>query len=112
LLKRGREFLGVEAVVVPDDHAVAADVEGTASADGGRRATPISGEIANRADVERVLDKLIGYYEQHEPSSPLPMLLLRAKRLVAKSFMEILADLAPDGIQQASLIRGPQGASE
>ncbi|HWW71597.1 MAG TPA: type VI secretion system protein TssA, partial [Duganella sp.] len=88
------------------------DAQGAAGADGGRRATPITGEIANRADVVRMLDKLIGYYEQHEPSSPLPLLLVRAKRLAAMSFMEILEDLAPDGIQQASLIRGRQGAPE
>lgn len=112
LLKRGRDFLGVEAVAVADDPAAAADVPGEATGDGARRAAPISGEIANRTDVARMLDKLIGYYEQHEPSSPLPLLLARAKRLAAMSFMEILEDLAPDGIQQASLIRGRQGAPE
>lgn len=110
LLKRGREFLGVEAVAVVDDPAAAADEQGAASGGDARRATPITGEIANRADVVRMLDKLIGYYEQHEPSSPLPLLLARAKRLAAMSFMEILEDLAPDGVQQASLIRGRQGA--
>lgn len=113
LLKRGREFLGVEAVAATaDDSVEAVAAQGAAGADGGRRATPITGEIANRADVVRMLDKLIGYYEQHEPSSPLPLLLARAKRLAAMSFMEILEDLAPEGIQQASLIRGRQGAPE
>jgi type VI secretion system protein ImpA len=113
LLKRGRDFLGVEPdPVAAEDGAQAAGEAGAAQGDGPGRPAPISGEIASRADVARMLDKLIGYYEQHEPSSPLPMLLVRAKRLAPMSFMEILEDLAPDGIQQASLIRGREGAPE
>jgi type VI secretion system protein ImpA len=30
----------------------------------------------------------------------------RAKRLVSKSFMEVLEDIAPDGLSQAQLIGG------
>src|SRR5690242_21313615 len=33
-----------------------------------------------------------------EPSSPIPLLLERAKRLVAKDFLEVLAELAPDAL--------------
>jgi type VI secretion system protein ImpA len=33
-------------------------------------------------------------------------LLQRAKRLVAKDFMEILRDLTPDGVSQAEAIGG------
>ncbi|WP_205746852.1 hypothetical protein [Duganella callida] len=55
-----------------------------------------------------MLDKLIGYYEKHEPSSPLPLLLLRARRLVPKSFLEIIEDMAPDGMHQIAVLRGPQ----
>jgi type VI secretion system protein ImpA len=35
-----------------------------------------------------------------------PLLLRRAKGLVAKDFMEILNDLTPDGVSQAKLIGG------
>jgi type VI secretion system protein ImpA len=64
------------------------------------------GDIATREDVVRVLDKLCDYFQRHEPSSPVPLLLRRAQRLVAKDFMEILRDLTPDGVQQARLIGG------
>src|SRR5690606_2172800 len=37
----------------------------------------ISGTIRNRDDVLTLLDKIIGYYERNEPSSPLPLLLQR-----------------------------------
>jgi len=67
---------------------------------------PIAGEVRSREDVMRVLDKACDYFERHEPSSPVPLLLRRAKRLVSKDFMEILRDLAPDGVSQAENIGG------
>jgi type VI secretion system protein ImpA len=59
------------------------------------------------------LDKICDYYERYEPSSPLPMLLKRAKRLATKSFLDILEDLTPDGVSQARIIGGvEQGQDE
>lgn len=68
---------------------------------------PISGEINSRADVLRMLDKILAYYEKYEPSSPVPMLLARARRLAPKSFLEVMEDLAPDSVNQLRVIRGP-----
>lgn len=70
------------------------------------------GAINNRADVVRALELLIDYYRRQEPSSPIPLLLSRAKRLVSKDFLEILEDLAPDGLSQAQVIRGPESENE
>ncbi|MBN3807358.1 type VI secretion system protein TssA, partial [Paraburkholderia sp. Ac-20336] len=72
----------------------------------GAAPAPVSGDITDRQDVIRVLDKICAYYERHEPSSPVPLLLLRARRLVDKSFMEILQDLAPEGMSQARQVGG------
>lgn len=69
-------------------------------------ASPVSGIINSRADVVRVLDKICAYYSVHEPSSPIPLLLRRAQRLVEKSFMEILEDMVPDGVKQAKIVSG------
>jgi len=55
------------------------------------------GAIRSRDDVIQTLEKLCLYYEQNEPSSPVPLLLKRAKRLVKKDFFDIVQDLAPDG---------------
>ena len=63
----------------------------------------ISGEITSREDAVRMLDKVSEYFRRHEPSSPVPYLLQRAKGLVAKDFMEILQDLTPDAIAQAEM---------
>ncbi|WP_374940524.1 type VI secretion system protein TssA, partial [Pseudomonas aeruginosa] len=67
-----------------------------------------SGEIANREDVLRQLDRLLEYYVRHEPSSPVPVLLKRAKTLVTADFAEIVRNLIPDGISQFETLRGPE----
>ena len=61
----------------------------------------ISGVVRSRQDAIRALDAVSTYFRQHEPSSPIPMLLDRAKRLVSKSFLEVLADIAPEALGQA-----------
>jgi type VI secretion system protein ImpA len=65
-----------------------------------------TGAVNNRSDVIRVLDKVCDYYAANEPSSPIPLLLRRAQRLVEKSFMEILEDMVPDGVKQAKIVSG------
>ncbi|MCI0666968.1 MAG: type VI secretion system protein TssA [Methylococcaceae bacterium] len=65
-----------------------------------------TGAIQSPRDVVRVLDQLCDYYRKQEPSSPIPILLNRARNLVSKDFMEILKDLAPDGVAQIEMFRG------
>lgn len=72
----------------------------------GAGAGAISGAVKNPNDVIRMLDKILDYYARSEPSSPLPLLLQRAKRLVSKDFMTIMKDIAPDGVSQASTVGG------
>lgn len=73
----------------------------------GQAATRVSGEIANRDDVLRLLDRLLDYYARHEPSSPVPVLLSRAKTLVTADFAAIVRNLIPDGMSQFEALRGP-----
>jgi type VI secretion system protein ImpA len=68
--------------------------------------------VRSRDEVIRTLDKICEYYQQHEPSSPLPLLLERAKRLVPLGFLELIRDLAPDAIAQAEALRGSYPSSE
>jgi len=73
---------------------------------GGGKAPRRNDEIGSRADVTRVLDALCAWYATHEPSSPVPLLLQRARKLVDKSFIELLQDLAPDGLGQLAQVSG------
>ena len=84
---------------------------GESPADRGRAASApaAAGEIRSREDVVRMLEKACEYFERNEPSSPVPLLLRRAKRLISKDFMEILKDLAPDGVSQAENVGGTSG---
>lgn len=66
-----------------------------------------TGEISNRDDVTQSLDRLLAYYARHEPSSPLPVLLSRAKQLVHADFATIVRNLIPDGMSQFENLRGP-----
>lgn len=65
-----------------------------------------SGAVRNRADVLASIDRICEYYVRAEPSSPVPLLLQRAKRLVNKDFMEIVRDLTPGGVSEAEVIGG------
>ncbi len=67
---------------------------------------PPRDEVNSRKDVIRFLDKICQYYERHEPSSPIPFLLQRARRLVDMNFIDIMKDIAPDGISQTELVTG------
>jgi len=69
-------------------------------------AAPISGEVNSREDAIRMIDKICMYYDRNEPSSPVPMLLQRAKRLISKDFLDIMRDLTPEGVAQAELLGG------
>jgi type VI secretion system protein ImpA len=82
------------------DHGAAAAATEPAAARG------ITGAVRSRDDVVMLLDKIIGYYERNEPSSPLPLLLQRCRKLAALSFLDIVKDMAPAALQQVELIGG------
>jgi len=74
---------------------------------GAVKAKSISGAIETRQDVLKTLDMLCKYYADFEPSSPVPILLKRAKHLVTADFMEIVQNLMPDALSQIDVIKGP-----
>jgi type VI secretion system protein ImpA len=95
------------AQAVADDAQAPAGAAGTSASTGGGPA--IAGEIRSADDVVRVLDLICAYYKRVEPSSPVPLLLRRARGLVRKSFMEIIQDLNPEALHQIQVISGSLG---
>ena len=90
---------------------VEADTTETAAPSAPSRSAPVfniatMSAPTNRADALRLLDLVIEFYARHEPSSPLPLLIARARRLADLGFMDILRDMAPDGLSQAEQIAG------
>ena len=68
---------------------------------GGAGSVIAVGGIKSRQDAIRALDAAAEFFRKNEPSSPIPLFLERAKRLVAKDFLEVLADIAPDAVPTA-----------
>ncbi len=98
------------------DESAAADDTGGAPAEeasvaaaparrGGVSAASLT-EVTTRADAVRLLELVVRYYQRYEPSSPLPLLIERARALAEKDFLDILRELAPDGLSQAENIVG------
>ena len=88
----------------PEDGALngVADQAGGTGAPGGA----LRGEPRSREDVVRALDAICAYYARNEPSSPVPLLLERCKRLVTMSFLDIVKDMVPDGLTMIQTIAG------
>lgn len=80
---------------------------GNAGGSEGQGAGRLSGGVSSAADVELALDKVIRYYEQWEPSSPVPLIVLCAKQMVRKKFLDITKVLTPDAIGVLERISSP-----
>ncbi|MGI3171001.1 type VI secretion system protein TssA [Pseudooceanicola sp. C21-150M6] len=85
------------------EEPVVAEAAGQPSAP---EASGARGPIKSQSDVAKLLEEIIGYYAKHEPSSPLPVLLKRARRLVGADFMTIMGDLAPGGVNEMRVLSG------
>jgi type VI secretion system protein ImpA len=64
----------------------------------------IAGEPRTREDVIRALEAICEYYRKNEPASPVPLLMQRAKAWVPLAFLEVLSDIAPEGMAEARRI--------
>jgi type VI secretion system protein ImpA len=83
------------------ENGVAGDHEANGVGGGAPR-----GPLRSREDVIRTIDNICAYYATHEPSSPVPLLLERCKRLVTMSFIDIVKDLVPDSLSAIHNIAG------
>lgn len=107
-LTRAQKILGERIKAHPEAAQAGVGVSSGNGADHGavgRVAGPI-GSVQSREDAIRALDAIAAFFRQTEPSSPIPLIVERAKRLVSKDFLEVLADVAPDAIAQAKAAGG------
>lgn len=108
VLTRLSAVLTPEAIrLAPADEAAGGDLmAGDAAGGPGAARAAGGGPIRGRDDVRRALGEICKWYDQNEPSSPVPILLRRARRLVSANFLDIVRDLAPDGMSQVEKLRG------
>lgn len=104
LLKQIRKILSDE-IALRAANAAPVVAEAGGESPGGAAVIGV-GSIKTREDAIRALDAVSEFFRKNEPSSPVPIFVERAKRLVAKDFLEVLEDVAPDGLDQAKRVGG------
>ena len=87
------------AATMPNGHA-----DPTANYLGSAMALP--DRISSRDDVVKCLDLVVAFYDRTEPSSPIPHLARRVRRMVHMDFVELMEDLAPSGLKEFRLLAG------
>ena len=71
------------------------------------------GAIRSRADVVLLLDRIAEFLQRTEPTNPARLLVTRAKRIMDMDFIQLMNELAPDGLSQARIVTGvPEEPSE
>jgi type VI secretion system protein ImpA len=103
LVKRVKKLVDEQLAARGEGEAAAA---GSESAGGGGGGAVAVGAIKSRADAMKAMDAIATFFKTNEPSSPVPLFLERAKRLVGKNFLEVLSDVVPDGVAAARAAGG------
>lgn len=78
--------------------------EGAQDGPGPAAVTGAVGPVESRADAARAIESIINYYSKHEPGSPIPLVLERAKAWIDMDFLSILNDINPTGAEDAKNI--------
>ena len=65
-----------------------------------------SATIRSADEALLAMEKVCEYFERHEPSSPVPLLLRRAQRLVSKNFLDVVQDVCPEALSQIQMLGG------
>lgn len=63
-------------------------------------------KLSSRKDIELCIDQMCEYFAEYEPSSPVPLLLKRSKKLLHMNFIDIMKEIATDGLEQVNSLGG------
>lgn len=77
------------------------DAEDLEDGETGSGSSQSSGAITTRSDADRAILNVVEWFRRNEPSSPVPIMLERARSMISKSFLEIVEDLGEGGIAEA-----------
>ncbi len=122
----GRLRATLDRLARPDDAATEPAVEAPASvpaAPSNPSAAPatapaltpggvIAGGVNSRRDVEKALDMIIAFYERTEPSSPIPHIARRLRKMVPMNFVQLMEEIAPSGMKEFRNIAGTDEKSK
>ena len=108
LARIGQTLDGVSALAAaaPAQEAQAMPSAPAAAPAPSAAAPALPGQVNSRRDVERMLDLIIDFYERTEPSSPLPHLARRMRKMVSMNFMQLMEEIAPSGLKEFRNVAG------
>jgi type VI secretion system protein ImpA len=95
-----------EGSVMAETASVASAAPATNGAHPPSAAGGIPGAVNSRRDVERCLDMIIDFYERTEPSSPIPHLARRMRKMVPMNFLQLMEEIAPSGMKEFKNVAG------
>lgn len=87
-----------------DDGEGGSNELGGAAGGGGK--SPRSGGLASRADAVRILQQVATFLRKSEPSSPAPMFVDRAVKLLQMDFKAIVMELMPNSQERIEMLGG------
>jgi type VI secretion system protein ImpA len=93
-----------EAAVGGEDGEEGGDEVGGGNAPGGK--PPRTSGLASRADAVRILQQVATFLRKSEPSSPAPMFVDRAIKLLQMDFNAIVKELMPDSRDRIEMLGG------
>ena len=115
-LRAMRGMVDALKLVLPDDAGAdgqPGDQDAGSDADTGGHAAVVPRRggggmhsIESRQDAIKALQMICAYLERNEPTNPAQLLLRRAERLIDKSFLQLVRDLAPDAVAEVARIMG------
>ncbi|MDR3509164.1 MAG: type VI secretion system protein TssA [Caulobacteraceae bacterium] len=92
----GETAAPAEEAPAAEEASEATEAPLTRAARGGAPSRPES-----REDVVKAIDLICDYYRRCEPSSPVPLLLMRARNWVTLDFLGVLNEIAPGSLGEA-----------
>ncbi len=92
------------AAGIDDDGDEGSDELGGSGGSGGK--SPRSGGLASRADAVRILQQVATFLRKTEPSSPAPMFVDRAIKMLQLDFASIVKELMPDSQERIEMLGG------
>jgi type VI secretion system protein ImpA len=66
----------------------------------------LNGAVTTRDDALRAIDMVCDFLERTEPTSPAPLLLRRARRMINRNFLQLMKELAPDALAEVARVMG------
>jgi type VI secretion system protein ImpA len=98
-----------DPVIVAEEPEEAEDEEdGGSAVPGGAKTArpPRSSGLATRADAVRMLQEVAAYLRKAEPSSPAPMFVDRAVKVLQMDFNTLIRELMPESKERIQMLGG------